>query len=296
MYARPPTLIAADIGNSRIKLGRFERIDQCPGASLDGSLPIAGPPLPEPSDALDLPIRIETGEFDTERFAVWCGTLPPDAAWLVASVHRGATEMLAAAVAEIAARTNGAWPLRQVTYRDIPIAIEVDEPERVGIDRLLAAFAADRLRARGRPAIVVDLGTCIKVDLVTAEGAFAGGAILPGIAMAARALNEQTDALPRVALQTLDQPFAPLGKSTVPAIEAGLYWGAVGAIREIAHRLSANLAAPPSLVLTGGASPAVTELLAQNETWELRHVPHLTLAGIALVDESLANAANTNAD
>ena len=178
------------------------------------------------------------------------------------------------------------WPLRQLTYRDVPLVIHVDAPERVGIDRLLAAVAADRLRRPDRAAIIVDAGTAITVDLLDENGAFCGGAILPGIAMSARALEEQTDALPRVALEHLAHPPAPLGKSTVPAIESGLYWGAVGAIRELIRRLAAPLAAPPDVLLTGGASPEVAEILAASENWSVRHVPHLVLAGIALVDVS----------
>jgi type III pantothenate kinase len=158
----------------------------------------------------------------------------------------------------------------------------VDEPARVGIDRLLAAVAVDRLRHRERAAIVVDLGTAITVDLVEPDGAFAGGAILPGIATSARALAEQTDALPQVHLEFLDHPPAALGKSTVPAIESGIYWGAIGAIRELVSQLSAPFQTRPDLFITGGASGQVADLLKSHGT--VRHVPNLVLSGIALVN------------
>jgi type III pantothenate kinase len=147
---------------------------------------------------------------------------------------------------------------------------------------LVAALAADRLRQRDRAAIIVDLGTAITVDLVESDGAFAGGAILPGIATSARALAEQTDALPQVTLEFLDHPPAPLGKSTVPAIESGIYWGAIGAIRELVIQLSAPFQTQPDLFITGGASRQVADLLKTQGA--VRHVPNLVLSGIALVN------------
>jgi type III pantothenate kinase len=172
-------------------------------------------------------------------------------------------------------------PIRQLTYRDVQMTIRLEEPARVGIDRLLAALAADRLRKRDHAAIVVDLGTAITVDLVNVEGAFAGGAILPGIAMSARALAEQTDALPQVALEFLDKPPLALGNSTASAIESGIYWGAVGAIRELVSQFSAPFQSRPDLFITGGASRQVADLLKTHSA--VRHMPNLVLSGIALV-------------
>jgi type III pantothenate kinase len=265
-------LIVVDIGNSRMKLGRFA------GADATGAA------LPEPVETFDLPIVHATGEFDVDRLAEWCSEqVSEQAEWLIASVHRRAAEQLAAAAGELSKKLSRSWQLRQLTFRDLPLVIRVDEPARVGIDRLLAAVAANRLRRPDRAAIVVDAGTAITVDLVDEHGAFCGGAILPGIAMSARAMEEQTDALPRVDLDHLTSPPPALGKSTVPAIESGLYWGAAGAIRELVRRLAAPLDAPPDVLLTGGASVDVAEVLGEGESWSVRHVPHLVLAGIALV-------------
>jgi type III pantothenate kinase len=271
MPANEPRLIAIDIGNSRMKIGRFDRG--------------AGGSLPEPTQVLALAIDNKTGSFDVERLVGWCNeNVGDEAAWLVASVHRGAADRLTAAVASWAKQSELGYVIRPLTYRDVPLAIEVAEPPRVGIDRLLAALAADRLREAGRAAIVVDLGTAITVDLLTAEGAFAGGAILPGIAMSARALAEQTDALPQLEIDCLRAPPVALGKSTSSAIEAGLYWGAVGAIRELIARLSADRVEPLEVFLTGGASPQVAEILSNDRP--VRQLPHLVLAGIALVADA----------
>src|SRR6185295_3956598 len=112
----------------------------------------------------------------------------------------------------------------------------VEEPARVGIDRLLAALAANHLRRPERAAIVADLGTAITVDLLSENGTFEGGAILPGIGMSSRALAEQTDALPRVAIEPSQGTPTSLGKSTEAAIRSGLYWGTIGAMSELIGR------------------------------------------------------------
>ena len=81
---------------------------------------------------------------------------------------------------------------------DLPLEVRLERPDMVGIDRLVDAVAVNRLRDAGRPAVIVDVGTAITVDLVSADGAFLGGAILPGIQMSARAMHEFTDLLPLV--------------------------------------------------------------------------------------------------
>jgi type III pantothenate kinase len=272
-------LVAVDIGNSRVKLGRFQR--ECSGESEAGQN-VPGT-LPEPVATFDLPIQHESGDFDAARLIAWCDAhLSADTAWRIATVHRAAASRLIAILHEWRNQPPSDNSIRQITYRNVPLTIRVDEPARVGVDRLLAAVAANRLRQAERAAIVVDLGTAITVDLVEPDGAFAGGAILPGIATSARALAEQTDALPQVHLEFLDHPPPALGKSTVTAIESGIYWGAIGAIRELMSQLSAPFQALPDVFITGGASGNVAELLKTHGA--VRHVPNLVLSGIALVN------------
>ena len=272
MPPKPTTLIAVDIGNSRIKLGRFDRT--------------ASPrELPEATATLELPLTSKSGDFDFAPLSAWCGReVTGDAAWLLSSVHRGATEKLIAAAAALATQLGRQWPLRQIAFIDVPLVVEVDAPERVGMDRLMGAVAADRLRPRDTAAIVVDLGTATKLCLLTDVGAFVGGAILPGLAMSARALEEQTDALPHVDVERWQRPPLALGKATVLAIESGIYWGTVGAVRELVIQLSKSLDAPPAVYITGGGSQLVAETLAEDASLNLRHVPHLVLSGVAIVD------------
>jgi type III pantothenate kinase len=173
-----------------------------------------------------------------------------------------------------------------LTHHDLPLAVALPQPERVGIDRLLGAVAANRLRAAGRPAVIIGVGTAITVDLVSPAGAFLGGAILPGIGISARAMHDFTDLLPLVTMDELADPPPPLGTSTVDAMRSGLYWGAVGGMKELMARLTPDV--PPHsptnrahILLTGGAAPVVAQFLDPSA----QHVPHLVLSGIALVAE-----------
>jgi type III pantothenate kinase len=264
------TLIAIDIGNSRLKFGLFDR------AATDEVQ------LPEPIDTLGLPHEDGTGGFDVGALAAWCDKHQvADAAWIVSSVHRGTSDRLAAAVGDLARSRKCDWPVRLLTNRDLSLVIHLDQPERLGIDRVVASFAVNRVRDPRRAAVVVDMGTATTVDLVQEDGSFVGGAILPGVGLSARALAEHTDVLPLVSLENLEQLPEPLGKSAVPAIQSGLFWGAVGGIRELVTRFSDGLPELPDVFLTGGASPHVAEALADGRH-TVRHLPHLVLSGIAL--------------
>lgn len=268
-------LIAVDIGNSQMKLGHF--------ALEPGDL-AAAQSLPDPLATFELLIDHATGAFDEPRLAEWAAGQPLKAAhWRIGSVHRGAAERLMAWISSPSSRPANAPAAQLLKYAQIPLSIRVDEPARVGIDRLLAAHAANRLRSPDRTAIVVDLGTAITVDVVELDGAFAGGAILPGVGMAGRALAEQTDALPHVRFDPA-RPPSPIGTSTTTAIEAGLFWGAVGAIHQLIHQQSAEQSLAPDVFVTGGAGGTIAGPLA--EYHRVRYEPHLVLAGIALLHDA----------
>src|SRR5207247_7904642 len=102
--------------------------------------------------------------------------------------------------------------IRMLTHRDLPIQARVDFPDRVGLDRLAAAVAANVIRRQSRPAIVIDAGSAITVDFVAADGAFEGGVILPGFRMSAEALYG-ADLLPLAVLSPDDEPPAVVGKN-----------------------------------------------------------------------------------
>jgi type III pantothenate kinase len=261
--ARRAPLVAVDIGNSRIKLGWF------PSAAHESSLPAPAGELTLQADAW---IESVIGQ-----------SLPANALggrWCIASVNRPATKRLLSWLNGVE-HDKRPREIRELSHRDLPLDVRVPEPDRVGIDRLLAAVAANRLRDTNRPAIVIDLGSAMTFDLIAADGAFLGGAILPGVGMSARALDEFTDLLPRIPMDELAEPPPALGTSTIEAMRSGLYWGAVGAMRELIARLreSTKEHREPQVFLTGGAAPTVAQFLPGDAAY----VPHLVLGGIAIV-------------
>ncbi len=250
-------ILAVDIGNARIKLGLF--------------CDVRSEGLPEPASVLAL-----DGQRPAwPRVAEWlAGLQTPQVHWWISSVNRPATTRLL----DWLRQRRPADPVTLLSAGDLPLEVQLARPDMVGIDRLLAAVATNRLRGFQRPAVVADLGTAITVDAVSADGAFLGGAILPGIGMSARAMHEFTDLLPLVDMTELSERPPALGASTVDAMRSGLFWMAVGAIRELIARLAEDLGGEPEIYLTGGAGPAVARLIGSGTC----HVPHLTLGGIAL--------------
>ena len=180
-----------------------------------------------------------------------------------------------------------AGEMRMLATSDMPIKINVDQPERVGIDRLLNAVATNRLRQPKRPTIVIDMGTACTVDLISSDGAFEGGAILPGSTLSAAALRSGTATLPELAAESFDSPPAVVGKSTQAAISAGLYWGMVGAVHELVDRIAHQCKEPPQVFLTGGEASRLVAPLTTNQQDPPRHIPHLVLSGIAVVAKEL---------
>ena len=163
--------------------------------------------------------------------------------------------------------------------KKLPIKIDVDFPEQVGLDRVLNSVASNCLRNSERPAIVIDSGTATTVDLVTADGAFAGGAILPGMELSARALHQYTDLLPLVDVQELDvESVLPPGKNTVDAIQNGILLGHVGAIRELVSRMADRIDGSPELFITGGAGRLLAPLVP-----EATLVPYMSLRALGSI-------------
>jgi type III pantothenate kinase len=161
-----------------------------------------------------------------------------------------------------------------ITHRSrFPFRLQVETPQRIGVDRLCAAAAAARHGARS--VIIIDVGSAITVDLVAA-GAYRGGLIMAGPDLALRALSQFAEQLPAVAFARVDKPFTFERTDTRSAMILGACHGAVGAIKEAVRQLRSNTGGRPRAVLTGGGVAAIRQQLPK--AWDYR--PDLVLEGI----------------
>ncbi|MDH3249099.1 MAG: type III pantothenate kinase [Acidimicrobiia bacterium] len=150
--------------------------------------------------------------------------------------------------------------------------MQLDNPREVGADRVANAVAAKE--RYGTPVIVVDFGTATTVDAVDASGAFRGGAISAGIAIALDALVESTSALRRVDLVV---PPSVIGRNTAEAIQSGMLYGFAGLVSGLVDRFRIELGGGEiPVVATGGFAPTLAPLL----TFPCQIDEHLTLVGL----------------
>jgi type III pantothenate kinase len=249
-------IIAIDIGNTNIHIGLF----------LDGEEKsiesIAGKSQARLAQCLksaweQIPVLESSKEGKRDGVVV------------ISSVKPAWTKI----VRQIAANSLGENIL--VIGEDIPLPMTcwVDEPEKVGTDRVVSAAAA---YAVAQDAVVVaDFGTAVTIDLVDANGVFKGGVICPGFEISAKALKENTAQLPNV---KVTRPKAPYGKNTTDAINCGLYYSIVGALQEVIRRYAEEIGKWPQTVITGAGAKVV----AGDCEFIDNYVPNLVLKGIVL--------------
>lgn len=277
-------IIAVDVGNSRVKAGVVDL-----GAGGCGTAPKVA--LPKVISSVQLPVTEAMGWQPLEhwyRSAAHPGEAA-DATWWLASVNPPIQESL---VRWLEAHSHRYRELRDPSL--LPLSVDLPRPEKAGIDRLLNAVATNAARPPDKPAIIVDAGSAMTIDAVSPDGTFLGGAIFPGPTLAARALHEFTYWLPLVELSDIESnvtraehprgdspitPPCPLGRNTIEALASGLFWGNVGAVREMVDQLTRHLGwEAPLIVLTGGAATRLVEHLDRSGLL----LPYLTLQGLAL--------------
>ncbi|CAG0989972.1 type III pantothenate kinase [Planctomycetaceae bacterium] len=241
----PAELLAIDIGNSNSTYAQMRGLDVL--RSFD---------LPSASTEDDILAALRIQQLREAR---------PVA---IASVNPRACE-----ICEAALKRQG---YREITVlgRDIKVPIEnrADIPAQVGQDRLVNALAA-KARTQG-DAIVVDFGTAITFDVLM-DSAYCGGVITPGIGLAMEALHQKTALLPLVKPQG-KPPI--LGKNTIAAINAGVFYGYVGLAKNIIAELKKIYRNKPRVLATGGYGSYLAPHIEEIE----EVVAHLTHEGIAL--------------
>ena len=139
----------------------------------------------------------------------------------------------------------------------VPIKNKYDNPNQVGQDRLVGAFAAKALY--GFPCIIIDFGTAITFDVVSAKGSYEGGIIIPGIRLSAESLFQKTALLPRV--ETIDAPKTLVGKSTKESILSGLFFGYGAMSAGLIDRISQEIKGKPKVIITGGYTHLMKKFL-----------------------------------
>jgi len=135
------------------------------------------------------------------------------------------------------------------------VGVRIDNPAEVGADRVVNALAAHRLF--GGPCIVIDLGTGTTFDAVSRQGEYLGGAIAPGLAIAAEAMFLRTAKLPRIELAP---PPNVIGKNTTHAMQSGVVLGYVGLVEGLVARFRAEMGPEMKVIATGGLAPILAQL------------------------------------
>jgi type III pantothenate kinase len=236
--------IVVDVGNTRIKWGR------CDAAKVIESVSLP----PDKEDAWQA------------QWQQW--NLLLDTPWLVSGVHPPRRDALVAWL-----RQRGAQVDVLTSFRQLPLQILVEAPEKVGIDRLLNAVAANRRRAPDTAAVLVDAGSAVTVDYLDPAGVFRGGAIFPGFRLMSSALHDYTALLPIV---EMDEAVEAPGASTVRAIQLGVSSAVLGGIERLIAEYRQRFPTSIVVFLTGGDAKHLTI----NTIHALHLWPEMTLEGV----------------
>jgi type III pantothenate kinase len=250
-------LLAIDIGNTQTHLGAFRDADLAEHWRFQTRAGATGDEIADRITGLLGMSGIEAGEVDALCIS---SVVPP----LGGEYEAMAKRYFDAPCLTIGPGIKTGMPIR------------IDNPYEVGADRLVNAVAAYE-RIAGS-CVVVDFGTGINFDAVSADGEYLGGAIAPGVEISLTALAERGARIPRI---DLGEPEAAIGKSTRAAIQSGVIFGFAGLIDGIARRIERELGGDPALIATGGLAHAIApycETIDQVDDL-------LTLTGLRLVWE-----------
>jgi type III pantothenate kinase len=244
--------VVADVGNTRLK---WARVDESGRLTETIAMPVDNPAA------------------WASVWENWSGITAGESQWAISTVNPPGASRLRAFL--------DSCGISAVSWYDsaarVPIENEMEDTETGGADRALAVAAAIGLMPAGRPGLVVSCGTALTIERITENGVWQGGIIAPGLGTSARALHLLTAQLPLVEVR---QPAPSWGRSTRPAMEAGVFWGMVGALKELLTRQVDDMGDIPSVFWTGGDAELLGRLVGGPDA---RIEPNLVLLGLARV-------------
>jgi type III pantothenate kinase len=254
-------LLTIDVGNSNIVLGVFERTELIESWRL-----------------------ATLRERTADEIGVWVSQLfqhrALDPSRIDGIVMASVVPPLTGTLITMAKRYFGLTPLNVDSTVDTGMALKIKYPAELGADRLVNSVAAYQFYGREphRPLIVVDFGTATTFDAVSAEGEYLGGVICPGVQISADALFQRAARLPRVEVR---KPCEVIGRTTVTAMESGLYYGYVSLVDGLVRRIRSELGPKTLCIATGGLAGVIAP-----EVELIEHVdPDLTLQGLRVIWE-----------
>lgn len=260
-------LLAIDIGNTNINYGVWD------GEKLRATWRMATDVRRQPDEfaAMSMQILQHNGLALTDvKAGIFSSVVPP----------------LIPTFEEIFQQYFKVAPVVVGTGTKTGMRILAENPREVGADRVCHAVAAFKLY--GGPLIVIDFGTATVFDAITREGDYMGGAIAPGVNLAAEALFQRASKLPRIEFA---KPKTAIGRNTVTAMQSGLFYGYVGLIEGLVVRFQKELGGGAKVVATGG----LARLIA-SETKVVDHVNYdLVLIGLRILYEMNEKAAGARA-
>ncbi|MBM3944498.1 MAG: type III pantothenate kinase [SAR202 cluster bacterium] len=250
-------LLAIDIGNTNVTLGVFD------GEALKATWRVATEPGRMPDEyglflRQLLPLKgVDPGNVTAVSM---CSVVPP----------------LTQTFVDLCKTYFSATPLVVGAGVKTGVRVLYDNPRDVGSDRIADAAAA--VHFYGKPAIIVDFGTATVFDAVTKDGEYLGGAIAPGMQVAAEALYHRTSQLRRVELV---RPPAAIGRSTVHSMQSGLVLGYADMVTGMVARFKKELGDGCKVIATGG----LAELIAKEARVFDAVDVNLTLTGLRIIYE-----------